>query len=127
MTNEERIEAAAKAIASGSWKLLGSPEDSLAHKSRRTASIRHAEAALRAGYPEIWSEPPTAWVAPWTPDAETIEALGRLWCSIDNLAPDADASILVAMKPAKAWEPRAEMIRHICEAARKAIIMGIKP
>lgn len=56
MTNDERIEAAAKAVAASRvWP------DVL----NAGAAEYLAELALRRAFPELFSDPATAWLAPW--------------------------------------------------------------
>lgn len=43
--------------------------------------------------------------------AALIEAVARAICAADTTAPDPDAPILLAMRPAKAWEARIDMAR----------------
>lgn len=49
---EEVVEAAARALAPIAWAALGTG-DTLAQKNRRTASVRHARAALTAAL-AVW-------------------------------------------------------------------------
>jgi hypothetical protein len=58
MTLEERIEAAAKAVR---WA-IGSHNDL-------------ARAALTAAFPELFSSPPEAWLAPWEATESMLDAL----------------------------------------------------
>lgn len=46
---------------------------------------------------------------------QRLEAAARLWCELDPLSPAPDAPISWNMKPAKAWEPRAELLRQVCD------------
>lgn len=63
MTRDERIEAIARAIAPKAWATVGQVgADTLANQNRRTASIRHARAAINAAYPELAAG--THWIAP---------------------------------------------------------------
>ena len=77
MTNAERIEAAAKAI---SVDLHGYRYDLAPAKEKRIAK-KLATKALRAGYPELHAEPPTAWIAPWEV-SEEVEDAG--WVAMDS-------------------------------------------
>lgn len=70
MTESERIEAAAKAMV----KLC---TGRLASTSRLPTRIEEAQAALRAAFPELFSSPPTHWLAPWEASDEMIEASYR--------------------------------------------------
>lgn len=64
MTLEQRIEAAAKARAPYQWSLLTADEQAV--------ELAYAEAAIRAGFPEFFTSPPEAWIAPW----EATRAMG---------------------------------------------------
>lgn len=72
-----RIEKAARAINPGAWAEL-SPRASLAAKARRQtsrkASLRYAEAALRAALPQLFTDPPSHWIAPMEATDEMDEA-----------------------------------------------------
>lgn len=47
---------------------------------------------------------------------ERIEAAARAICEADPLSPAPDAPIMWGMKPAKAWEPRAAILKAAIEA-----------
>lgn len=47
--------------------------------------------------------------------ARAIEVAARAICEADPLSPAPDAPITWGMKPAKAWEPRAAIIRRAIE------------
>ena len=45
-----------------------------------------------------------------------VEKVARAICEADKTAPAPDASILIGMKPAKAWEGRVEMAQAALDA-----------
>lgn len=44
-----------------------------------------------------------------------LEIAARAVCLLDPLSPAPDAPILIGMKPAKAWEARADILRQAIE------------
>lgn len=66
---DRRIEAAAEMVQ---WPDWGTDDD----------LIKHTTEILRAAFPELFTNPPTAWIAPWeaTGDMElSIEGMGGKW------------------------------------------------
>jgi hypothetical protein len=51
-----------------------------------------------------------------TLNAEALELAARAICEADPLSPAPDAPILIGSKRAKAWEPRAAILRQAIEA-----------
>lgn len=96
MTDAERAEAGFKAY-------LATQRPDATH----FPSLAQIEAILRAGYPELHGDPPTV---------GALEIAARAICEADPLSPAPDAPILIGTKRAKAWEPRAAILRQAIEA-----------
>lgn len=109
MTPDERLEAAAR--AAWEWDDQGFPERCRQKweegtQLARATYVARAEAALAAAYPELTAG--THWLAPM----EMMEAAARAICELDPQSPGPDEPIMIGSKRAKAWEPRAEIIRE---------------
>lgn len=74
----KRVEAAARAIAGFG---PGPQYDEEWAEAKRwpygEMCLVQAENALAAAYPELASDPPTAWVAPWTPTEAMLDASAK--------------------------------------------------
>lgn len=55
-----------------------------------------------------------------------LEMAARLICEIDPLSPAPDAVILIGIKPASAWEARAQILQQCIEARLFASPPGSK-
>lgn len=86
MTLEERIGVAARAIkdfCDGYLEHIGAIADP------RSFQHFYAEAALRAAFPELFSDPPSHWLAPWEATEEMIAAAhvaNPLGCDVELAA-----------------------------------------
>jgi hypothetical protein len=60
MTMDERIEAAARAHNPFAFEEMEGEPGSTAREEAR----REANALIRAAFPELFTDPPTAWIAP---------------------------------------------------------------
>lgn len=89
MTDPDRIERAARALARADFPDYGEDELAVfwaASGRYRTAQRKAARAVLAAAYPEIHANPPSHWLAPWEAtikmgDVEwwTMERSGDVW------------------------------------------------
>lgn len=74
MTFEERVERA--------WDIINDSDCIGAERSR-------VEAAIRAAFPDLYGEKPTAWIAPWEASEEMREAgsgpVDRDWRTMRDL------------------------------------------
>ncbi len=82
-TLDERIEAAAKARRGPgglvSWEDLD--------EKAKAAAIATARRYLTAAFPELFTDPPTMWLAPWDCDRDMIKAtVGQSWRLVDFAA-----------------------------------------
>lgn len=88
MTREERIEAAARAIDPGAfdaeaWRRMR--PDLVGFYLAQKHALETVERVLRAAIPELMSDPPTGWVAPWNA-TETIR--DTIWGAVIPLPED---------------------------------------
>lgn len=78
MTLEERIEAAAKAgfahIFAGVKRLDGMHVWDVADQRIKDGFTTEAAVFVAAAFPELFTSPPTAWLAPWEADEGMLNA-----------------------------------------------------
>jgi len=110
MTMDERIEAAAKAMRpfwfGQTYDLHGSQEVMLSNYPGMTAEYQKrarsdAAIAIEAAFPELFTDPPTAWIAPWEATPGMIDAYWNATHAIttaDNYAAMRDAHIIPLSK-----------------------------